>query len=135
MLREQGEPMSFEPKLFSKPRTAAVAVFVPRPISRHEPAPVVKPFTTLVRLAQRTALFRRRGFSEKRALASAKRLRKRDDELDDRRMCIECAHLQRDGVCFAARQGWIEGAAVYLTPVKAVLQRCGDFKLQEVRSC
>lgn len=135
MLCEQGQPMSFEPKLSSRPRTAAVAAFVPCSISPHEPAPVVKPFTTLVHLAQRTALFRRRGFREKRALETAKRLRKRDDELDDRRMCIECAHLQRDGVCFAARQGWIEGATVDLTPVRTVLQRCGHFKLQEVRPC
>ena len=84
-------------------------------------------------IAQRTALFKRRGLDKERALEAARSLRKRDNESDDRRMCIECAHLQRDGVCFAARQGWIPGVARYLTPVKTMLQRCGHFKLQEVR--
>lgn len=127
MLREQGQPMSFEPKTSFKLRAMAVAACVPRPASPYEPSPFINRFTTLVHLAQRTALFKRRGLSEKRALEAAKRLRKRDSELDDRRMCIECVHLQRDGVCFAARQGWIEGAAVCLTPVKTMLQRCEHF--------
>jgi hypothetical protein len=51
-----------------------------------------------------------------------------DADLDDRRMCIECSHLQRDGGCFAARQGWIARAATYLTPVKNMLQRCERFE-------
>lgn len=89
----------------------------------------------LVRLITRTNLFMRRGLREERARELAEKLGQRDDEFDDRRMCIECAHLQRDGGCFAARQGWIQGAALYLTPVQNMLQRCAHFKLQQVQPC
>ncbi|RZI75183.1 MAG: hypothetical protein EOP13_06310 [Pseudomonas sp.] len=85
---------------------------------------------TVVRLAKRTELFKRRGLEEEQALELAEALRYRDGDFDDRRMCIECAHLQRDGGCFAARQGWIQGAALYLTPVQTMLQRCGQFEWQ-----
>lgn len=55
----------------------------------------------------------------------------RDRERDDRRMCIECEHLQRDGGCFAARQGWIANAVKTLQPVLTVLQRCEHFGWQK----
>jgi hypothetical protein len=86
----------------------------------------------IVRLSKRAELFMRRGLDEERATELAETLRERDRQLDDRRMCIECAHLQRDGGCFAARQGWIYGAALNLAPVQTMLQRCERFERQEV---
>jgi hypothetical protein len=83
-----------------------------------------------VTAVKRAELFQRRGLDEERALELADALHQRDGDLDDRRMCIECAHLQRDGGCFSARQGWIHGAAIYLHPVQTKLQRCGRFELQ-----
>lgn len=85
----------------------------------------------LKRLEKRIALFVRRGYDEEQASETAELLLLRDADQDDRRMCIECAHLQRDGGCFAARQGWISGASRYLTPVQNMLQRCERFKWQQ----
>lgn len=51
----------------------------------------------------RVALFTRRGMPEAEAETLADRLFERDYERDDRRMCIECAHLRRNYVC-AKRQ-------------------------------
>jgi hypothetical protein len=87
---------------------------------------------TVMRLTKRIDLFKRCGLDEEPALHFATALCERDADLDDRSMCIECAHLQRDGGCFAARQGWIQGASVYLTPVKTMLQRCERFESQGV---
>lgn len=85
----------------------------------------------VTRLERRVALFVRRGLPEGEASALAEQLLLRDADWDERRMCIECAHLQRDGVCFAARQGWIHGASRYLTPVQDMLQRCERFEWQK----
>lgn len=82
------------------------------------------------RLAKRMALFTRRGFSSEKSGELAELLLLRDADRDDRRMCIECSHLQRDGGCFAARQGWIFGATTNLTPVPDMLQRCERFEWQ-----
>lgn len=90
---------------------------------------------TVIRLAKRAELFKRRGLGEEQAVVLAETLRQRDDDFDDRRLCLECSHLQRDGGCFAARQGWIHGAATYLVPVPTMLQRCEHFELQGVLSC
>ena len=84
------------------------------------------------RLQKRVAFFERRGLDFEAAAEIAELLLLRDAERDDRRMCIECAHLQRDGGCFAARQGWIHGAARNLTPVQDMLQRCERFELQRL---
>ncbi len=83
------------------------------------------------RVQKRAALFVRRGLCSEAATEQAQRLVLRDAERDERRMCIECAHLQRDGGCFAARQGWIPGASEHLTPVQTMLQRCGRFEWQK----
>jgi hypothetical protein len=88
-----------------------------------------------LRLAKRTELFQRRGLHEDQADELACALDQRDVDFDDRRICLECAHLQRDGGCFAARQGWIYGATVYLAPVQTMLQRCECFELQKALSC
>ncbi|MDO9357887.1 MAG: hypothetical protein Q7T70_02700 [Polaromonas sp.] len=85
----------------------------------------------IVRLGKRIALFKRRGCATERAGELAELLLLRDADRDDRRMCIECAHLQTTGGCFAARQGWIHGTAPYLTPVKDMLQRCECFEWQK----
>lgn len=90
---------------------------------------------TSTRFAKRTELFQRRRLGEERALELAVVLDQRDDDLDDRRICLECAHLQHDGGCFAARQGLIPSASVYLTPVQTMLQRCGRFELQKALPC
>jgi hypothetical protein len=87
----------------------------------------------IVRLAKRAELFQRRGLDEESATELAETLRARDADADDRRMCIECTHLQRDGGCFAARQGWIHGAALNLAPVQTMLQRCERFEPQGVQ--
>lgn len=51
----------------------------------------------------------------------------RDRQRDDRRMCIECAHLDRSGRCSAARAGRLPGAGRDLQPVKVALMRCSGF--------
>ena len=84
------------------------------------------------RLGKRIALFQRRGCTAERAGELAERLALRDADMgDNRRMCIECAHLQRDGGCFAARQGWLHGTSHSLTPVQTMLQRCERFEWQK----
>lgn len=56
----------------------------------------------------------------------------RDFDHDDRRYCLECAHLQRSGGCFAASQGLIKGIdSKNYAPVRNVLQRCPAFEWQK----
>jgi hypothetical protein len=111
-------------------------------VSPDRTVPLASPSSTsvsadpsMVRQAGRVQLFQRRGIAEQGAVGLAEVLRRRDTDFDDRRMCIECAHLQRDGGCFAARQGWIQGAAVYLSPIRTMLQRCERFEPQGALSC
>jgi hypothetical protein len=78
----------------------------------------------------RVGLFVRRGMSEHDAEVWADRLFERDYERDDRRICLECQHLQRSGGCFAAAQGWIKGADKRMQPIKDLLQRCECFSWQ-----
>lgn len=80
------------------------------------------------RFAFRQALLTRRGMGPDEAEAWADRLALRDQQRDDRRLCIECTHLQRSGGCFAAAQGWIHGATKDMTPIKDRLQRCERFE-------
>ena len=77
------------------------------------------------RFKSRNAMFIRRGMSKPDAEAFADKLAARDQEHDDLRACIECKHLQSDGGCFAAVQGWIQPAN--LIPHKTILQRCDVF--------
>jgi hypothetical protein len=90
------------------------------------------------RFTKRMAIFRRRGWPEDRAFAMAERLWMRDGTedqraaklSDDRRVCIECKHLQMKGGCFAASQG--QGADAEFppisTPVPDMLHRCSTFE-------
>lgn len=78
----------------------------------------------------RLGLFMRRRLPESEAERLADRLALRDQERDDRRVCDECAHLQRDGGCFAAVQGWLRNTSRRHQPVRALLQRCEQFSWQ-----
>lgn len=82
----------------------------------------------LRRFPIRAALFRRRGLTEREAEDLAERLTLRDQERDDRRVCLECSHLQHDGGCFAAAQGWLRNTSRKHQPVLALLQRCESFE-------
>lgn len=52
----------------------------------------------------------------------------RDRQLDDRRMCIECSHLNRLGCCIAAREGGLPGTGRDLQPARVTLHHCSTFK-------
>lgn len=89
----------------------------------------------LSRFQFRAGLFARRGFAADRAEHLADRLALRDMQDDDRRMCVECEHLQSDHPrhgrgCFAARQGWL-GIPKSLNPLLDTLQRCERFTWQK----
>jgi hypothetical protein len=83
------------------------------------------------RFIKRAALFMRRGQTEERAEQLAERLVARDRDIDDRRVCIECAHLRHTGVCNAARRGLLPGVSASLVPVIDVLARCPRFEWQQ----
>jgi hypothetical protein len=82
------------------------------------------------RAEYRIGLFQRRGWGAGRAQDFAERLRQRDAERDDRRACIECKHLQRQGTCFKAQQGRMTNARRDWTPSQDVLVRCAHFDFQ-----
>lgn len=82
----------------------------------------------IARFSKRVAIFRRRGWATDRAEAFADMLAARDYSRDDRRACIECKGLQRDGACLAAKQGRLGGAiTTRYAPVPDMLQRCPGF--------
>jgi hypothetical protein len=70
----------------------------------------------IARMAFRIALFMKRGHTEPEAEALADRLADRDYDGDDRRMCVECAHVRPQYRCEAG------GAAI-----RGLLQRCPLF--------
>lgn len=67
----------------------------------------------------RAALFQRRGMTEAEAQFLADRLALRDQERDDRRVCVECKHVRAQLRC-------IHSHAV----LTDVLQRCPDFAFE-----
>lgn len=79
------------------------------------------------RFLAREGMFSRRGLSPSDSEQLAELCLQRDRDFDDRRMCIECKHLQQSGGCFAAAQGWIAKAPRNLTPLKTTFQRCASF--------
>lgn len=86
----------------------------------------------LVRLQLRTALFKRRGQTPAQAEFLADWMALRDQDKDDRRLCIECAHRQDDHGCFAAKVGWLGANAKRQACMPAdVLHRCGKFLWQK----
>lgn len=96
----------------SSPATAQAAAWTDKERARH---------------AFRVGLFQRRGLDEAYATQLADRLWERDAERDDRRLCLECAGLQRGGTCFPASQGRMHGVDRRYTPVQDQLQRCPNF--------
>lgn len=82
------------------------------------------------RFTFRQALFQRRGVDLFQAEALADKLAVRDYERDDRRMCLECKHLQRSGACFVASQGHLKYASTKHAPVLDILFRCDGFSFQ-----
>lgn len=83
------------------------------------------------RFQLRVVLFERRGLGTDEAERLADTLAARDQERDDRRMCIECSQLQQDGGCFAAARGLMANATTNLHPVKTILMRCEHFAWQK----
>jgi hypothetical protein len=80
------------------------------------------------RFVFRVGLLQRRGLTEAQAETLAERLLARDRDGDDRRICLECSHLQRDGGCALHREGRLpEVVSRIYTPVRDVLQRCAGF--------
>lgn len=55
------------------------------------------------RFGLRVGLFERRGLSADAAEIMAERCLNRDRDMDDRRSCIECKHLQGSGFCAATK--------------------------------
>lgn len=84
----------------------------------------------IARFNFRKALFERRGLEPVVAEREADRLATRDYERDDRRMCVECASLQRNGRCFVSSQGLMRNTNVRHEPVIDILQRCDYFTWQ-----
>lgn len=102
----------------------AVRSFVPRGgASRHlpPPAPHRPALTTrgINRMQLRVELMQRRGSPELHAERWADVLHQRDLDSDDRRMCVECAHLRHDWSC--TKRGIV---------VVDLLQRCEKFGWQ-----
>ena len=75
----------------------------------------------------RVALFIRRGVTATDADELAEALTLRDRDGDDRGLCIECRHLDRDGRCAMARAGQLHGVDRRFEPLRTVLQRCEGF--------
>ena len=76
------------------------------------------------RMALRIGMFQRRGLELLQAEALADRCMLRDREIDDRRACVECKHLQASGTC-AAKQAALP---------KTMFHRCHKFGWQVPRS-
>ena len=80
-------------------------------------------------MVERTHLFNRRGLAALDAELLADKLVTRDREADDRRLCMECAHLSRAGVMRCAQWQRAElGAPGVPAGLHLVLQRCDGFK-------
>jgi hypothetical protein len=80
----------------------------------------------------RVALFTRRNVEPDRAWLLADQLLQRDADLDERRIGLECKHLQRTGHCFAAQQGLLpdvpRSSAQHYQCLREQLQRCPAFE-------
>lgn len=82
-------------------------------------------------MVERTHLFNRRGLAALDAELLADKLVTRDRESDDRRLCLECAHLSRAGGLRCAQ--WQRaglGQPGVPAGLERVLQRCNGFKPQ-----
>lgn len=77
----------------------------------------------------RVAVFRDKGLNPDDSLGLALRLAQRDQERDDRRVCLECAHLSGGGRSWSCSQWRKTGMKGPATPSDLVdiLQRCAGF--------
>lgn len=83
----------------------------------------------------RVALFRGRGLNQAAAMALAQRLMVRDQQHDERRVCLECAHMAGTANarrCGQWRQTRMKGPAMPADLVD-VLQRCHGFAIRVLR--
>ncbi len=80
------------------------------------------------RMVRYMGMAQRQGFNPDEAEEIADRLTLRDRQLDDRRMCIECRHLESTGRCAYARAGRLAGADRGFEPFKTDLIRCHGFR-------
>ena len=83
-------------------------------------------------MVERTAMFNRRGLPALNAELLADKLVTRDRGGDDRRLCLECAHLSRAGGAMRCAQWQRAGLGTPNLPAGLALQlqRCGGFKPQ-----
>jgi hypothetical protein len=121
------------------------------PTTTDQPAPRPEQAERLLkRRSFRIELFVRRSLPRDKAEQLADRLAARDADHDDRRMCIECKHLQSSGGCFQSRQrpiykrppvgatpkvewfnpAWPGGSTRDMQPVPTILQRCHLFEFR-----
>ena len=86
-------------------------------------------------MVERTSLFNRRGLPALQAELLADKLVTRDREADDRRLCLECAHLSRTGGAMRCAQWQRAGLGAPGIPagLVLVLQRCDAFRDQTPR--
>ncbi|WP_425254236.1 hypothetical protein ACPJXG_10905 [Janthinobacterium sp. NFX145] len=83
----------------------------------------------------RVTLFRGRGLNQAAAMALAQRLTVRDQQHDERRVCLECAHMAGTANarrCGQWRQTRMKGPAMPADLVD-VLQRCRGFAIRALR--
>jgi hypothetical protein len=80
---------------------------------------------TIARFEARVSLFRRRGMDAPDADDLAERLTLRDTQGDDRRLCLECLHIQA-GRCTNHREACLQGPEVGRDLTNR-LQRCPGF--------
>lgn len=83
----------------------------------------------IARFVARVALFMRRGIGAGDADDLAERLHRRDVQGDDRRLCIECAHLAGRPGAWRCTNARAAGVGSELPRGLATrLQRCGGFQ-------
>ncbi|WP_157040287.1 hypothetical protein [Polaromonas naphthalenivorans] len=81
-------------------------------------------------MVERTALFNRRGLAALEAELLADKLVTRDRDGDERRLCLECAHLSGRAGAMRCAQWQRAGLGAPGVPagLQLVLQRCDGFK-------
>ncbi len=100
---------------------------------RKEPIALSEPWTDsdAAKFVDRRDRLTRWGWPLAQSEAIADRLVRRDQEGDDRRMCVECSHLGERGRCLAAAAGRLSGTDRRHEPVPDILQRCEGFGLRK----
>lgn len=76
---------------------------------------------------RRGRVFSRRGYCDDDLDSICEALALRDRGSDDRRLCIECRHLDDRGRCLRAAMGRLDGFPRRFDPLLVQLQRCHGF--------